>query len=89
MTEILTREYGLANNTAPTGKILGIIPLEHNPSLFEIRYVDGKVGGGLPESLGGLWTGRRIAQEAITDYLIKVWTYSDAEAESRRAKRAS
>ena len=77
MAEVLTREIGLETNTAPNGRKLGIVMQPHNPAMFEIKYVDDKVGGGLPTELQGLWTGNRQAQEAITQYLTKFWNTSD------------
>lgn len=78
MTDILTREEAIPKNTAPNGRVLGWIPLEHNPSMLVISFVDGK-GGEVPEGLQGLWTGMRQAQEAITQYLIKFWNISDKQ----------
>jgi hypothetical protein len=82
--EVLNKEYGMLNNISPQGRKLGWIPLESNPSLLEIHFVDDK-GGRVPDELGGLWTGARQAQEAIQIYLTKFWDTSDKIAASKKA----
>ena len=88
MANVLDRKYGLENNTTPTGRVFGIVPVESNPSLLEIKYTDGKAGG-IPESLGGLWTHTRAASEAIREFLIKFWDASDAQADINKKKAAA
>lgn len=87
MTEVLTRETAIPNKTTPTGRVIGCVPLEHNPAMLTIRFVDGK-GGEVPEPLQGLWTGLRQADEAIKDYLTKFWNTSD-EASKPLSKKAA
>ena len=84
--EVLTRDNAIPANKSPTGVTYNIVPLAHNPSLFQIV---GDKGGLTPEKLEGLWTGTRQAQEAISEYLVKMWNMADEateEAERNKAK---
>ena len=84
MADLLTRETAIPAKTTPTGRVLGWIPLEHNPAMLEIKFVDGK-GGEVPSELQGLWTGFRQADEAIQMYLVKFWNTSDAAKSKSKA----
>lgn len=72
--EVLTKEYGIANNTTPTGRVLGFKKWEVNPSLYQICYVDGGQGQNLPEYLkDAMYTNPRLAEADIKVYVTQFW----------------
>mgnify|MGYP000938657087 FL=1 len=78
MAEVLTREHGIRNWITQTGRQLGLVNEEWNPSLMRIAFVDGKPGD-LPDLLKGHWTKRVIAEGVVNKYLTEFWDMSDSK----------
>jgi hypothetical protein len=85
MTDTLTREFGLANYTTPTGRKLGVVTEEYNPALLKIVYTDSKPGD-LPDNLKGYYTRRHLAHDALMKYITAFWDMSDEAAHASRKK---
>lgn len=82
MTEVLTREYGIANLVTPTGRSLGVAPWKVNPGLLQVVYTDSKPGS-LPEELEGLFTKATVAETAIRAYVTRFWDESDKASKKK------
>jgi hypothetical protein len=84
MSDVLTREHGIENWITPTGRQLGLINEEWNPSMMRIAFVDGKPGA-LPDVLQGHFTKRKIAADLIEKYLKEFWDMSDSKKKEKAA----
>lgn len=89
MSELLTRENAIPNNTDPRGVCWGIFP-QDGRSLLLVRATKkddlGKVIPDtryqIPEECAGEWTHQNKAQHAIEVYLDRAWRESE-EADQR------
>lgn len=72
---ILERHSAVSNNTSPTGRKLGAVPIIGTAS-WKIKFVDG-IPGEVPADLQGVYTSFTRAQKAINAYLEKFWDKSD------------
>lgn len=84
--EVLTKEYGIANDTTPTGRVLGILPIVGG-RLCEIKFADGKPGT-LPPEVSGKFTSVRFARDTLTRYVTGFWEFSDAVPRKRLPSNA-
>jgi hypothetical protein len=81
--QVLTREYGLANKVAPTGRKYGYRPWKVNPSLIEIYHADEK-GGPVPDVLDGRFTSQKEADLVLFKFLRTFWDESDKASVEKR-----
>jgi hypothetical protein len=83
---VLTKESGIASNTIPTGRVLGLVPIPQS-SMVQIQFVDGKPGG-IPDEIGGIYTSVRYAQNHLTDYVKRFWSLSELATKKRPSSNA-
>lgn len=81
MTNVLTREVGMKDKLAPTGRQFTVNPMK-NGSLYIIQYSDGK-GGELPDRLKGHFTNKPRAFEVLDNFLNDFWNTSDSVSKKK------
>jgi hypothetical protein len=86
MTEVLSRETAIKNNTDPMGNTWDVVVCKTYPGLFRIQQRDGHALGQPPAALRGHYTNKDRANAAIHAHLVTMWDKSDEAA--KRAKSA-
>ena len=74
------KEEGMKNFQTPEGKTLALRHVA-NTSLYRVVF---EGGGEMPESLKGMFTGIKEANEAIRKYLEKRWKVATGEIKTHR-----
>ena len=87
MTRTLTTEEHIAECLTPTGKKLVTDVYPVNPALYIVKYKEGP--GTLPQSLTGLYTSRKRADDAITKTLMVMWEDAASKMSPSMAKRVA
>ena len=93
MSELLTREYGLATRTDPTGKAWVAAKAAKDSPLYVAAVIRNGVptnpGTGIPEYLTGTFTNEFRVLSMIDRYLIELWDKSDRTDRYNKERRAA